>query len=109
MPDVHRCDKEGEIETLKTNQKHLFERIKKVEDKADILYDLASSVKELGNEIKHMRDDTQEIKDELRAVNTDIMTFKTAGSKKWDNFIWWALIFGAGVIANSFLNQILGG
>ena len=56
-----------------------------------------------------MRDDTQDIKDELRAVNNDIMTFKTVGSKKWDNFIWWVFIFGLGVVANSFITQILGG
>lgn len=108
MPDVHRCDKEGEIETLKTNQKHIFERMKKVEDKADILYDLTSSVKVLSTEITAMREDTKEIKDELKIVNSDLMTFKTAGSNKWDKFIWWAFIFGAGVIANIAITNLGG-
>ena len=108
MPEEHRCSRDGEFETLKTNQKHIFERMKKVEDKADILYDLTSSVKVLSTEITAMREDTKEIKDELKIVNSDLMTFKTAGSGKWDKFVWWAFIFGAGVIANIVITNLGG-
>ena len=108
MADDHKCTRDGEIETLKTNQKHIFERMKRVEDKADILYDLTSSVKVLSTEITAMREDTKEIKDELKIVNSDLMTFKTAGSNKWDKFIWWAFIFGAGVIANIAITNLGG-
>ena len=55
-----------------------------------------------------MREDTKEIKDELKIVNSDLMTFKTAGSNKWDKFIWWAFIFGAGVIANIAITNLGG-
>ena len=109
MPDEHRCVKIAEFENLKTNQGHLFTRMGKVEDKADVLYKLATSVEVMGTELKAMREQSERTERKVDSMSDEFVMFKTSGSKKWDNFVWWAFILLMGYIMRGFIEQIMAG
>lgn len=109
MPDEHKCVKIAEFENLKTNQLHLFTRISKVEEKADILYKIATSVEVMGTELKEMRKQSERTETKINTISEEFVTFKTSGSKKWDNFVWWAFILLMGYVMRGFIEQLMAG
>jgi len=112
----HKCVKEAEVAAMKENVLTLFkktqdnkDKIEKLEDRQDALYELTRSVAVIAEQITTIRDDVRDVKQDVTGLKGELRDIQARDGEAWVKFKWLVLASAVSLIAGFLFKMMMAG
>jgi len=112
----HKCINVAEITSLRENVTTLYkktqdnkDKIEKLEDRQDALYELTRSVAVIAEQITTIRDDVRDVKQDVTGLKGELRDIQARDGEAWVKFKWLVLASAVSLIAGFLFKMMMAG